>query len=185
MLPLFVALETALLAGLEHSGNNWKHILALSVPRSSVYLAKLFWSIAIVARSHAILAGAIVVAGSLIRMIQPHLGLAAPLPWNALWRYALLPLIGSLLLAAIHLWIAVRWRNFAVAMGVGIALTVCGVIVVNSRWAGYYHWTLPAILVNAFRQGNVAWHLLLYGTGMGLLAAILSTREFVRLDVSA
>ena len=182
MLPLFVALETALTAGLEHSGDNWKHILALSVPRRSIYLAKLISSIAIIALAHLILAAAIVIAGSLVRLIQPQLGMAAALPWDRLWRYTALPFAGSLLIIVIHLWIAVRWRNFAVAMGVGIALTVCGVLVVNSRWAGYYPWTLPAILVNTFRNGNIAWPLMLYGLGVASVAAIFSTREFVRRD---
>jgi hypothetical protein len=86
-------------------------------------------------------------------------------------------------LVAIHLWIATRWRSFAVAMGVGIGLTVCGVILVSSKLAGYYPWTLPAILVNAFRQGNVPWRLILYGSGMSTLTAILSTWDFTRRDV--
>jgi lantibiotic transport system permease protein len=40
MLPLFVTLESALLAGLEHNEKQWKHLLALPLPRSVHYLAK-------------------------------------------------------------------------------------------------------------------------------------------------
>ena len=41
MLPLLITLETALLAGVEHTEKQWKHLLALPVPRYTVYLAKL------------------------------------------------------------------------------------------------------------------------------------------------
>src|SRR5574340_188865 len=40
-LPLFTALETALLSGLEHSEKNWKHLFALPIPRWTIYTAKL------------------------------------------------------------------------------------------------------------------------------------------------
>lgn len=182
MLPLFVALETALIAGLEHSGNNWKHILALPLPRGAIYTAKLGWSVAIIAFAHCVLAGAIILAGGFIRILQPGIGSAAPLPWPMMWQFTSLSCAGAWLLIAIHLWIAVRWRNFAVAMGIGVAMTVGGVILVSSRWAGYYPWTLPAIIVNAFGKGNLPRHLLLFGTGTGLLVAVLSTWEFARRD---
>src|ERR1035438_7985206 len=41
MLPLYIALETALLAGLDHEGNQWKSLLARPVPRWTLYVAKL------------------------------------------------------------------------------------------------------------------------------------------------
>src|SRR4029078_8642962 len=41
MMPLLIALVTALLNGIEHSDKQWKHLFALPVPRYSVYFAKL------------------------------------------------------------------------------------------------------------------------------------------------
>lgn len=41
MLPLFLTLEAALLAGLEHGENNWKTLFALPAPRWHFYMAKL------------------------------------------------------------------------------------------------------------------------------------------------
>ena len=40
MLPLFVTLQSALLAGLEHGERQWKHLLALPLPRATHYFAK-------------------------------------------------------------------------------------------------------------------------------------------------
>src|SRR5512139_375575 len=37
MLPLFITLETALLGGVDHGSQQWKHLYALSLPRWSIY----------------------------------------------------------------------------------------------------------------------------------------------------
>src|SRR5689334_13780206 len=37
MLTLYITLETALLAGLEHNQQGWKHLAALPIPRTAVY----------------------------------------------------------------------------------------------------------------------------------------------------
>ncbi|MEO8028105.1 MAG: ABC transporter permease, partial [Bryobacteraceae bacterium] len=45
MMPLFVTLETSLLAGLEHTDKNWKTLLALPAPRWTIYASKLIVTI--------------------------------------------------------------------------------------------------------------------------------------------
>jgi hypothetical protein len=39
MMPLFITIETALIAGLEHSENQWKNLLAFPIPRWTIYIA--------------------------------------------------------------------------------------------------------------------------------------------------
>ena len=55
MLPLFVTLESALLAGLEHGERQWQNLLALPVPRWTVFLTKLIVLGALIVAAHAIL----------------------------------------------------------------------------------------------------------------------------------
>src|SRR5262245_36910203 len=56
MLPLLITLETALLNGIEHGEKQWKHILALPIPRHAVYATKLLVAQALAAASTLILA---------------------------------------------------------------------------------------------------------------------------------
>ena len=55
MLPLFVTLESALLAGLEHANQQWRHLLALPVPKGVHYLAKQLALMALLALAMALL----------------------------------------------------------------------------------------------------------------------------------
>ena len=54
MMPLYLALEAALLAGLDHADNKWKSLLARPVPRWTWYAAKLIVLVAMLAASTAI-----------------------------------------------------------------------------------------------------------------------------------
>ena len=56
MLPLFITLETALLANLEHGNGQWKHLFALPIPRNAIYAAKQVSSMVIIGLSSLVLA---------------------------------------------------------------------------------------------------------------------------------
>lgn len=51
MLPMYVTLQTALLAGLDHADNQWKALFARPVPRWTIYMAKLLVAMAMTAAS--------------------------------------------------------------------------------------------------------------------------------------
>src|SRR5450432_3561942 len=55
MMPMFVTLETSLLAGLENTGKNWKSLLALPAPRWTIYFSKLFVTISMLWAAHIVL----------------------------------------------------------------------------------------------------------------------------------
>jgi hypothetical protein len=183
MLPLFVTLETALAAGLEHQADAWKHLFSLPVPRRAVYAAKLAAGLGLIALSQIVLVLGIVLAGALLAIGKPGLGFQAPVPWLSLLVYAGVTYAAAWLLVGLHTWVAVRWRSFVVATGFGIAMTVAGVIVINSRWAAYYPWTLPAVAMNALKPGGpIPSQLPLSLLGF-LIAALVGGWEFLRRDV--
>jgi ABC-2 type transport system permease protein len=81
-LPPFVSLETALLAGLEHRENTWKHLFALPIPRWTIYVPKLLVAFALVCFSSLVLAVGTGLEGLIILSQRPDLGLTHPIPWE-------------------------------------------------------------------------------------------------------
>jgi ABC-2 family transporter protein len=69
MMPLYVTLETALIAGLEHAENHWKSLLALPIPRWTLYLAKLFVAATLICASTTLLVLGIILAGVVLPML--------------------------------------------------------------------------------------------------------------------
>jgi hypothetical protein len=193
MLPLFVTLETALVGQWEHASAGWKHLFSLPVPRGAIYAAKQIVGMLLIELSILVLTALIVVSGLSMRLWLPGLGFEAAVPLRPFVEYALAMFVGAWLVIAIQTWVAQRWSSFAVACGVGVAMTVAGVLVIQSDWAGYYPWTLPVIVANGFSEeamqtlngftDGLPWRELLLGTLGGLLFAVWGGRNVTRRDV--
>lgn len=193
MLPLFVTLETALVAQWEHHSQQWKHLFALPVSRGALYAAKYLCSVAFIGLSCSLMIALILLTGLSFRWVFPGLGFEGAPPLAEMALYGLLMFLGSWLVIAIQTWVAQRWSNFAVASAVGIALTIAGVIVIQSDYAGFYPYTLPALVANGFSENISALNILaegvlpvkelLFGSIGGLVAAVIGGWHFVRRDV--
>jgi hypothetical protein len=184
MLPLFATLQTALLGGLEHRNGQWKHLYALPVPRWAVVLAKQMLAAALMALSHAALIVFAVAGGWMLWLLRPGLGFHAAIPWGPFLQRVGAVYLASWLILAVHTWVGLRWRNFVVALAVGIVLTVAGMIAINSRWGSFYPWALAGGIVNALNKGG-PFRLaeFLFGSVGGIVAALLGCWEITRHDV--
>jgi len=193
MLPLFVTLETALVGQWEHASGGWKRLFALAVPRGALYAAKQVAGMLLIGLSLLTLTALLVLTGLSMRLWLPGLGFEAPVPLWAYAQYALAMFVGAWLIIAIQTWVAQRWSSFAVACGVGVAMTVAGVLVIQSDWASFYPWTLPVLVGNGFSveamqtlngfTDGLPWRELLFGALGGVLVALVGGYDVTRRDV--
>ena len=146
MLTLYITLETALLASLEHNQQGWKHLAALPIPRAAVYAAKQIMAMGMVALSMAVIvlgswASAALAHALNLNPLAPFVG---EFPWALLLRTAAQSYLLSLLIVAIHSWIATRFANFAFASAVGIAATVLSFFMSQDEaMMRLFPWSLP------------------------------------------
>jgi hypothetical protein len=182
-LPLFVTLETALLGGLEHSGDHWKQLFARPVSRGAIYGAKLEAGMALVAVSLLALILQVVVAGWTLSLFIPEFGIHGPIPWREFLTEIGIAYLGCWLIIAIHTWVALRWKSFVVASAAGIFLTVAGMVVINAEWGSYYPWALSAMALNSLQEGGTFARELAF-SGLGaVVVAFLGSLEFTHRDV--
>lgn len=194
MLPLFVTLETALVAQLEHSQGGWKHLFTLPIARGALYAAKQIGSLGLIAISLVIVVILTVLGGLSLRLIAPGYGFEAKPPVAAIVTFAMFVFVSSWLVIAIQTWVAQRWSSFVVASGVGIAMTIIGVFVIQSDYAGYYPWTLPVLVANGFNERIHPLNILDestqpflelgFGSVGGLIVAIIGGWDVVRQEVT-
>jgi hypothetical protein len=179
MLPLFITLESALLAGLEHGERQWKHLLALPLPRGAHYLAKLVALAAMVALAFLVLVLLIPLGGLLLPWFQPAFGIAGPPPWEYLLLTAGQAYLACLLVVAISCWVAVRWSSFTVAVSVGMTATVMSFLISQSeRYGHWYPWSMPVQVLAG--KGQWVEFVLVAGTCGGLAVALLGLLDFGR-----
>jgi lantibiotic transport system permease protein len=187
----FVALETALLAGLEHRENAWKHLFALPVSRWSIYAAKLIIAAGLVVLSTGVLDLGFAAEGLLLVTVRPDLGLTLPIPWSSLLLRSADFTLAAALVLTIQSWVATRWRSFPLAAGLGIAGSIAGLVLSISQRAAtiasFFPWSLPFIALNRPESAvrvEVQTTALLVGLVGGLMFAVLSCWDITRQDVA-
>jgi hypothetical protein len=146
MLTLYITLETALLASLEHNHQGWKHLAALPIPSAAVYAAKQIMAMGMVALSMAVIVLGTWATATVtyVLNLNPLASFVGTFPWALLLRTAAQSYLLSLLIIAIHSWIATRFANFAFASAVGIAATVLSFFASqDSDLMRFFPWSLP------------------------------------------
>jgi pimeloyl-ACP methyl ester carboxylesterase len=177
LLPLLITLQTTLLAGIEHAERQWKHLFALPVPRTTIYVAKWLMIQVLTFLSTLVVFVFIVLSGWSLILWHPALATAgAPPAWSIIGRALQCWLAAGLILST-SLWIALRWPGFTVPLAAGIAGTFFALFAASAQAATYYPWLLPVNVLSGGERQQVA---LVMGIGGGFLMAILGCIDFVR-----
>ncbi len=181
MLPLFITLETSLLAGLEHTDRNWKFLLSLPIPKWTIYVAKLLVAVALVWVAHAVLIGGTLLSGVLLRQFVPAMKLGAlPIATIAdpVWKVSLAVLFAI----TIQHWVSLRWSSFVAAMGFGMGAMVVGFLAVNS--AEYGPWVPWSLTLHTLRPRGDFWiSPMVYSAVLASLTAIAGAWHFSRSEM--
>lgn len=145
MLPLFVTLESALLAGLEHNERQWKHLLALPVPRSAYFFAKWIALIVLVLLTSILFGTVLVPLGGMLLVLLGIGGMAGYPPMALIVTLTFKIYLAAMLIMALHTWIAIRWHSFTIAVSIGMFATVMSFLISQSaRFGPYFPWSMPS-----------------------------------------
>jgi hypothetical protein len=185
MLPLYVALQTTLIAGLDHADNQWKALLARPVPRWTIYVAKLLVVIVMVIASVAILVGGVLIEGKALHRFDASFSAAVPV-WIIARQAAEMTGLSFLFLAIQH-WVSLRWRSFSVSIGFGIVAIVTSFAMLLTAgqyggWPQYFPWSLP-MLVLAHQPRNISLALWVGGI-LAIVIISVGSVEFCKREVA-
>jgi len=187
MLPMYVTLQTALIAGLDHADNQWKALFARPVPRWTTYIAKLVVVTAMAAASAAILVACVLAEGRFLHLFDAELGFGAPAPAALITRQAAQMTALAFLFLTIQHWVSLRWRSFSVAIGFGIVAMVTSFAMLLAAgpygtWPQYFPWSLP-MLVIARQPPNISTVLWICGIA-GIVTSAAGCVDFCKREVS-
>lgn len=187
MLPLYWTLQTALLASLDHTENQWKALFARPVPRWSLYAAKLLMVLLMVSTSGVLLVAGIVAEGALLSRLTDEVRFPFPAPaGNMLMQMVQMTALAALPLV-LQFWISLRSRSFPVAVASGIVAIVAGFAMLLAAgpygaWPQYFPWSLPMLVLS--RQPYNLGRVLEISGILASLVIVLSCADFCRRDVT-
>ena len=142
MLPMTVTALTILVAQLEHGPKFWNHLLALPVPRASFFAAKIVVVVLLVAAMSAALFLLVPALGWLGDLAAPQRSLTGDLGLAGFARTLAKMFAAALLLVALQLWTALRFRSFVPPLVLGIGGTFVGVVATGSDYGPYFPWLI-------------------------------------------
>lgn len=178
MMPMTVTALTVLVAQIDHGPRAWNHLLALPVPRWRFYAAKAFVVVSLVAGMSAALILLLPLAGSAAEAVAPGRQLTGTYPWRYTASLIATMFAGSLLLIAVQLWAALRFRSFVPPLVIGIGGTFVAVAATASKQGAFFPWLIPTnALASDPQRAATAIDLGLYG---GLAAGLLMLIDLSR-----
>lgn len=155
ILPVFVIMINNIVVQIEYRNNTWKQVYAS--PRS---YADIFFSRFLII--HGYMVGFFLLsfifmlgAGALVGTInsQYHF-LHQPLSLSIIFKKLAWVYIGILGVSAIQYWLSMRFRNFTIPLGIGIALWITGIIIADWEKIAYYPYMYSILLYTQDMPGK-------------------------------
>ena len=143
MLPMTVTALTVLMAQIEHVPKSWNHLLSLPVPRWRIYAAKVVVVLLLVAAMTVGLWLAVPLAGVTAETLKTGQQLTGSYDWPGMAQLLARMAASAVLLAALQLWTALRFRSFVPPLVLGIAGTFVGVAATGSEHGIWFPWLIP------------------------------------------
>ena len=144
MFPMAVTALSVLMAQIEHGPRMWSHLLTLPTRRTSIFLAK----IVVLAALVLLMALALYTFLYAVILMAAHLIPGARATGDPQWGETLVSLLllngAGLMMVVVQLWVALRFRNFAVPLVVGIVGTFLALAVRSARQGVFLPWLAPA-----------------------------------------
>ena len=174
-LPLGIGIIAALALSLEHSDNQWKHILILGPSRVAIYIAKWLAVVTLVGLGSIALMLSALLTGGLVTGFKD-------IPWIDLLRGPGLTFVGALGIISLQTWISTRSKAFGVTIGVALFGAIIGGFAVQSQsyWK-FVPWAYPLGAYGLSAPNNTLAMLL--SVGLALSVTALAAWDFQRRDM--
>lgn len=182
-LPLFVTLQSALLAGIEHKNRMWKMLYAQPARKLDILTAKFLAEFIVIGTSQILMIPLTILSGLILRKLNPNLGFTPEIPLGIIVLLNLVVIELSFLIITLHTWASLKWENFVTSITAGFVATVSGVIVMNSDIAAFYPWAMPGLIINHIFRWDIPWINMAYSLGLGIIIMLIGLLDLYRKEV--
>lgn len=146
MLPMTVTALSVLVAQIEHGPRTWDHLLALPGARPWLFFAKAAVMLALVAVMTLWLFALLIAGARFAAAVHP---VTSVLDLAQLRSTLAKMAAASVLMCALQLWTALRFRSFVPPLVLGIVGTFIAVAAASAREGAYFPWLMPLHVLSA------------------------------------
>ena len=154
LLPFFIVLLISLMLQVEHRANSWKHLFVMPVSRKNYYLSKFLVINILIILFYLIFTGLLFSGGFILSVAREGLKFHEYSPHTSeILTLTSKSYLSVLAMAAIHYWLSIRFKNFIVPVGIGLA----GIIAASAFSRGwdyvvYFPYAYPPLTVFKYQE---------------------------------
>lgn len=178
LLPMAVTALTVLVAQIEHSARMWNHLMTLPRRREEIFAAKLVLVVVLLTLMTLVLYvslyGAVIVATAIL----PGAAVTGDPQWLETFTSLLLMNGAALTMTVIQLWLALRFRSFALPLVVGIVGTFLALAIQAAHGGIFLPWLAPAYTFSIRDPSSLA--VVIFGYVGALVLAPLMVAHLAR-----
>lgn len=135
LLPMYIILVTTLITQIEFRNNTWKQVFSTPQSIGTIYFSKFITIHLMILFCFLLFNGLMFGYALLSTLFNPKLTfLERSVDWSMLFTLNLRIYLSIFAVSAIQYALSLRFKNFIVPVGIGLALLISGVIATNLNW---------------------------------------------------
>jgi lantibiotic transport system permease protein len=146
LLPMYVILVTSLVIQIEYRNNTWKQVYTLPRTLADIFLSKFIVIHSLILFCFIQFIASIILAAFAANLVQKQYAFFDhAVPWKQLFLLLIKTYFSVLAMTSIQYWLSLRFRNFIVPVGIGLALLTTGLIIHSWKQLYYYPYMYSTI----------------------------------------
>ncbi len=145
MLPLLITLIAFIVNNVEHKANGWKHLFALPVSRTNIYISKFLVAAGMVFLSLILFDMFLILSVKLLAAVHPEINFEKFTMINEIIITSMKIFLASLLILAMQFIISINSKNFLVSIGIGVAGTIGTTMLLSWEHSNWIPYALPML----------------------------------------
>lgn len=135
LLPMFIILICSLIPQIEYKNNAWKQVFASPQSVGNIFFSKLLAIIIMILFLFLMFNIFMILAGVIPNLAHKEFAfLKSSIDWGNLLKLNFKTFVSLLGIIAIQYWLSLRFKNFIVPIGIGLAFLVTSLIVLQFGW---------------------------------------------------
>lgn len=155
LLPVYIILVSTLITQIEIKNNTWKQVFASPQSVANIFFSK-FLAIHIMILFCYLMFNMLMITSAVVANLfnDKYNFLSKSIDWERLLKLNVRTYLSILAISAIQYWLSLRFKNFIVPVGIGLALVVCSIIAMNYQWQHIYKYpyAFPSLSFDAIQK---------------------------------
>ncbi|MES1218813.1 MAG: ABC transporter permease [Bacteroidota bacterium] len=137
LLPMFIILTCSLITQIEYKNNSWKQVFASPQTIGEIFFSKLITIHIMILFCFLLFNFFMILSAVAVNALnKEYTFFSHPTDWQALAKMNFKTYISILAISAIQYWLSLRFKNFIVPIGIGLAILITSLVILN--WEHIY-----------------------------------------------